>query len=137
MGAVSVEHVSLSFGARTGHGGVVALKDLSLEIPDKQFAVIVGPSGCGKSSLLDLIAGLKETSSGRCLINGREVFAPGADRGMVFQNYSLFPWLTVQKNVEFGLSLKGVSDSERTERSRYYINAVGLAGFEAAYPLQL
>ena len=137
MGAVSVEHVGLSFGARNGHGGVVALKDLSLEIPDKQFAVIVGPSGCGKSSLLDLIAGLKEASSGRCLVNGREVFAPGADRGMVFQNYSLFPWLTVQKNVEFGLTLKGMPDAERTNRTRHYISSVGLAGFENAYPNQL
>ena len=137
MGAVSVEHVGLSFGARSGHAGVVALKDLSLEIPEKQFAVIVGPSGCGKSSLLDLIAGLKEATSGRCLVNGREVFAPGADRGMVFQNYSLFPWLTVQKNVEFGLSLKGMPEAERMGRTRHYISSVGLAGFENAYPNQL
>jgi NitT/TauT family transport system ATP-binding protein len=137
MGAVSVEHVSLSFGARHGHDGIVALKDLSLEVPDKQFAVIVGPSGCGKSSLLDLIAGLKESTSGRCLVDGREVFTSGADRGMVFQNYSLFPWLTVQKNVEFGLRLKGMPEKQRIERAGYYINAVGLTGFVNAYPVQL
>ncbi len=137
MGAVSVQQVGLSFGARNGHGGVVALMDLSLEIPNKQFAVIVGPSGCGKSSLLDLIAGLKDATSGRCLIDGREVFAPGADRGMVFQNYSLFPWLTVQKNVEFGLSLRAIPETERIDRARYYIDAVGLSGFTNAYPVQL
>ena len=105
MGAVSIEHVGLAFGSQQDLK-IVALENLSLEVPDKQFAVIVGPSGCGKSSLLDLIAGLREPTSGRCLLDGKPVGGPGADRGMVFQNYSLFPWLSVQKNVEFGLSLK-------------------------------
>ena len=136
MGAVSIEHVGLAFGSRQGTL-VVALQDLSLEVPDKQFAVIVGPSGCGKSSLLDLIAGLKEATSGRCLLDGRVVDGPGADRGMVFQNYSLFPWLTVRKNVEFGLSLKPMGEKQRLERARFYVNAVGLGGFENAYPNQL
>ena len=136
MGAVSIEHVGLTFGSREG-SKVVALQDLSLEIPDKQFAVIVGPSGCGKSSLLDIIAGLKEATSGRCLLNGTQVDGPGADRGMVFQNYSLFPWLTVRKNVEFGLSLKRTNEKQRLERARFYVNAVGLGSFENAYPNQL
>ena len=136
MGAVSVEHVSLEFKSPNGKP-VVALEDLSLEVPDKQFAVIVGPSGCGKSSLLNLIAGLTRTTSGVCSLDGREVRDPGADRGMVFQNYSLFPWLTVRRNVEFGLALKGMPESERIERAQSYVAAVGLSGFENAYPNQL
>ena len=108
-----------------------------MEVPENQFAVIVGPSGCGKSSLLYLIAGLNEVSGGQCAVDGKEVREPGADRGMVFQSYSLFPWHTVQKNVEFGLSLGGMAAKERSERARHYINAVGLSGFEDAYSSQL
>ncbi len=136
MASVNVEHVGLTFATRGG-GEVVALKDLSLEVPDKQFAVIVGPSGCGKSSLLTLIAGLEEPTSGQCRVGGEVVHGPGADRGMVFQGFSLFPWLTVAKNIEFGLSLKSIPASERGERVRHYVNAVGLDGFEDAYPKQL
>ena len=136
MGAVSIENVSLRFKSRSG-GDVVALNNLSMQIPDKQFAVIVGPSGCGKSSLLDIIAGLKEPSGGQCRLDGKAIGGPGAERGMVFQNYSLFPWLSVVKNVEFGLSLKAMPAKERTERARFYVNAVGLNGFENAYPKQL
>ncbi len=136
MGAVSIEHVGLAFGSQQDIK-IVALENLSLEVPDKQFAVIVGPSGCGKSSLLDLIAGLREPTSGRCLLDGKPVGGPGADRGMVFQNYSLFPWLSVQKNVEFGLSLKRMRERQRTERARFYVNAVGLSSFAQSYPNQL
>lgn len=136
MGALDIENVSLRFTTRSG-GEVVALGNLNMRIPDKQFAVIVGPSGCGKSSLLDLIAGLKDASGGECRIDGRVVHGPGRDRGMVFQNYSLFPWLTVQKNVEFGLSLRNVAARERTERARHFVHAVGLKGFEEAYPSHL
>ena len=136
MGAVSVEHVGLTFRSRSG-AEVVALKDLSLEVADKEFSVIVGPSGCGKSSLLMLIAGLEEPTSGLCRVGGRVVHGPGSDRGMVFQGFSLFPWLTVEKNIEFGMSLKGMSPAKRRERARYYVQAVGLTGFENAYPKQL
>jgi ABC-type nitrate/sulfonate/bicarbonate transport system ATPase subunit len=136
MGAVTISNLGLRFKSRTGDD-VIALNNLSMKIEDKQFAVIVGPSGCGKSSLLDIIAGLKEPSAGQCALDGKVIGGPGAERGMVFQNYSLFPWLTVLKNVEFGLSLKNVSAKERVERARYYVNAVGLAGFENAYPKQL
>ncbi len=136
MGTVSVESVDLRFG-KPGAGQVIALDGLSMEIPDKQFAVIVGPSGCGKSSLLDVIAGLRDPSGGACKIDGKTIDGPGKDRGMVFQNYSLFPWLTVLRNVEFGLSLQGKPQKEITERARYYVNAVGLSSFESAYPNQL
>ena len=136
MGTVSVEALGLRFKSRNG-GDVIALNDLNMTIPDKQFAVIVGPSGCGKSSLLDIIAGLKDPTGGVCRLDGKVINGPARERGMVFQNYSLFPWLTVLKNVEFGLSLHGSSQKETTERARYYVNAVGLSGFENAYPNQL
>ncbi len=136
MGAVSIENVSLRFKSRGGDD-VIALNNLSMQIPDKQFAVIVGPSGCGKSSLLDIIAGLKEPSGGQCKLDGEVIEGPGAERGMVFQNYSLFPWLTVIRNIEFGLNLKKIPAKECAERARYYVNAVGLGGFESAYPKQL
>ena len=136
MGRVSIEQASLEFRIRRT-GTIVALDSLSLEVPDKQFAAIVGPSGCGKSSLLALVAGLNEASAGCCKLDGRIVSGPGADRGMVFQSYSLFPWLTVRKNVEFGLSLGSLPARERIERTRYYVDVVGLTGFEDAYPVQL
>jgi NitT/TauT family transport system ATP-binding protein len=135
MGTVSVENIRLEFGAK-GHG-VVALDNVSLSVPDKQFAVIVGPSGCGKSSLLDIIAGLRQATAGTCLVDGQSVSKPGRQRGMVFQNYSLFPWLTIQKNVEFGLKLRNVPQAKRAETARFYINAVGLSGFENSYASQL
>jgi len=136
MGSLSINNVSLIFEGRKTDT-VVALKNLSLDIPDKQFAVIVGPSGCGKSSLLDLIAGLRDTSGGHCRIDGTTIHRPGADRGMVFQSYSLFPWLTVKRNIAFGPSINGVGKEERDRRTAHYVNAVGLAGFEDAYPTQL
>ena len=136
MGEVVVDNVSLSF--KTRHAGTVrALENISLKVPDKQFAVIVGPSGCGKSSLLDLIACLKDPTSGQCSVDGKVVTKPGRDRGMVFQSYSLFPWLTVRKNIEFGLSINKVPKRERVERVDHYVNAVGLNRFEDAFPSQL
>ncbi len=136
MGVISVKDVSLVF--KTKRAGIVtALDGLSMEVPDKQFAVIVGPSGCGKSSLLDLIAGLKDPTGGECSVDGKVVTKPGADRGMVFQSYSLFPWLTVQKNVEFGLSVNNVPERERIDRAKSYVDVVGLSKFSDAYPSQL
>ncbi len=115
-----------------------ALSDINLEIGENEFAVIVGPSGCGKSTLLNIVAGLETASSGSVTINGTEkITGPGADRGMVFQTYTLFPWLTVQKNVEFGLKIKGVNTQERKEIARHYIEMVGLTGFENALPKAL
>jgi NitT/TauT family transport system ATP-binding protein len=136
MGEVTINDVSLKFQTKRA-GTVVALDTLSMTIPDKQFAVIVGPSGCGKSSLLDLVAGLKEPTTGTCHIDGRLISKPGPDRGMVPQSYSLFPWLTVQKNVEFGLSLGRMSAAERAERAAHYVDAVGLTAFRDAFPSQL
>ena len=116
---------------------VVALKDVNLEVKESEFVMIVGPSGCGKTSLINIIGGLDEASAGEVLLDGKAVSGPGADRGMVFQGYSLFPWLTVQKNVEFGLKMKKISPAERAEHAREYIRLVGLEGFEDALPRQL
>jgi NitT/TauT family transport system ATP-binding protein len=99
--------------------------------------VIVGPSGCGKSSLLYLIAGLNEPSSGICKIGDQTIHGPGKDRGMVFQTYTLFPWLNVLKNIEFGLKLRGIAAAERANIASKFLSEVGLDGFEHAYPKQL
>lgn len=136
MGQITVDNVSLQFETKRA-GSVTALDNLNLKVPENQFAVIVGPSGCGKSSLLYLIAGLHPVTGGRCLLDDEVISGPGAKRGMVFQNYSLFPWLTVQKNVEFGPSLSESSRKSRAELAAHYISAVGLSGFEDAYPSQL
>lgn len=116
---------------------LVALKDISLEVKESEFVVMVGPSGCGKSTLINIIGGLEEATEGEVLIEGKAVTAPGADRGMVFQGYSLFPWLTVRKNVEFGLKMKKVPKAKREEIAKEYIQLVGLSGFENALPRQL
>ena len=116
---------------------MVALDGVNLEVQESEFVMIVGPSGCGKTTLINIIGGLDEATSGEVLLDGRAVTAPGADRGMVFQGYSLFPWLTVQKNVEFGLKMKGVPAQERAKKAGKFIELVGLSGFEDALPKQL
>jgi len=136
MSSVTVDNVTLVFEGRAGQT-VTALENISFELEDKKFAVIVGPSGCGKSSLLYLIAGLNEPSSGICKIGDKTITGPGKDRGMVFQTYTLFPWLNVLKNVEFGLKLRGIASAERADIASKFISEVGLDGFENAYPKQL
>lgn len=118
-------------------GGVHALQDIDLTVNEGEFVVLVGPSGCGKSTLLNIIGGLETASSGIVTLDGREVTQPGADRGMVFQGYSLFPWLNVRNNVEFGLKMKGVPLRQREETAREYLKLVGLDEFENALPRQL
>lgn len=115
----------------------IALQDINLTIKEKEFAVIVGPSGCGKSTLLNIIGGLDSCSEGLVLVDGNEVKEPGIDRGFVFQGYSLFPWLTVQKNVEFGLKNQKIPKDKREEIARKYIDVVNLTGFENALPKEL
>ena len=136
MSSVSVEDVSLVFKGKAGQS-VIALENISFDLEDKKFAVIVGPSGCGKSSLLYLIAGLNEPTSGICKIGDQVIKGPGKERGMVFQTYTLFPWLNVLKNVEFGLKLRSISSTERSRTASRFLSEVGLKGFENAYPKQL
>lgn len=116
---------------------VEALKDINLEVEENEFSVIVGPSGCGKSTLLNIIGGLDFANNGTVTVDGKEVNGPGSDRGFVFQGYSLFPWLTVEKNVEYGLKNKNISKSERKEIAEKYIHVVNLDGFEKALPKEL
>ena len=113
---------------------ISVLSDIDLLVEEKEFAVIVGPSGCGKSTLLNIVGGLEVATSGTVMVDNKKVEGPGADRGMVFQGYSLFPWLSVQKNIEFGLKMKGISKEQRSETAKKYIEIVGLSGFENAMP---
>jgi ABC-type nitrate/sulfonate/bicarbonate transport system ATPase subunit len=114
-----------------------ALEPTRLEVAENDFITILGPSGCGKSTLLRIVAGLDRPSAGRVLLDGRAVAGPGPDRGMVFQSYTLFPWLTVSENIAFGLREKGVPPPRRQEIIGTYVERVGLRGFENHYPKQL
>ena len=116
---------------------VTALDGIDLDVRDGEFLVVVGPSGCGKSTLLDLVGGLATPTSGRILVDGREITGPGLDRGVVFQQYALLPWRTAQGNVEFGLEAKNVPRRERAARAREYLDLVGLSSFHDRYPHEL
>ena len=131
-----IADVALRFTPKRGTP-VTALERISLDVCDKEFSVIVGPSGCGKTSLLRLVAGLIAPSEGAIWLDDGRVTGPGRQRGMVFQSYTLFPWLTVRENVEFGLKVAGVPQQQRHDIARRFIAQVGLEGFERHYPRQL
>ncbi|MFY1019867.1 ABC transporter ATP-binding protein [Ectopseudomonas khazarica] len=133
---LKVDNVSLRYQSPAGDT-FTALERVSFEVPDQQFAVIVGPSGCGKSSLLYLTAGLNEPTEGDIYVGGRKVDGPGADRGMVFQGYTLFPWLTVRQNIEFGLKRRGLPATEMRTIVEFYLQEVGLGKFAEHFPKQL
>ena len=116
---------------------VVAVENVSFTVAENEFATLIGTSGCGKSTLLSIVAGLEEQTSGVVLLDGAPVTGPGRDRGMVFQSYTLFPWLTVQRNVEFALRAEPLSRRERREVAREHLALVGLEAFADAYPAQL
>ncbi|ENN95810.1 ABC transporter releated protein [Methanocaldococcus villosus KIN24-T80] len=116
---------------------ITALDDINLEVYKNEFLTVVGPSGCGKTTLLRIIAGLDKPTKGRILLDGKEIKGPGADRGVVFQQYTLLPWRNVIDNIAFGLELRGVPKKERYEIARKFIKLMGLEGFEKAYPYQL
>lgn len=122
---------------QTKGGPLVVLKDINMEIQQGEFICAVGASGSGKSTLLRQIAGLDSPTSGEVKVDGRPVTGPGPDRGMVFQHYTLFPWMSVQDNAEFGLKLQGVSKKERREKASYYLNVVGLSQFGKSLPKEL
>jgi len=116
---------------------VVAIDEISLAIRNKEFATILGPSGCGKSTLLRIVAGLMKPTRGVVRLDGGAISGPGRDRGMVFQSYTLFPWLTVMENIQFGLGLSGVPKAEQEQIAKEFVDKVGLRGFERAYPKAL
>jgi NitT/TauT family transport system ATP-binding protein len=139
---ISLRRVSRTFVSPTG-GKVEALRDVTFEVEDihssegrdvGEFRVLLGPSGCGKSTILRFIAGLDRPSSGEVLVNGIAVTGPGRDRGMVFQKYTSFPWLTVADNIAYGLELQGTPAPEREKIVAHLVKGIGLSGFEKAYP---
>lgn len=134
---MSLQVYNLHKQFKTRQGTLVALKDISLNIQEGEFICAVGASGSGKSTLLRLIAGLDTPTAGEIQVAGTRVTGPGPDRGMVFQQYTLYPWMNVQENVGFGLKLQGVSNVKRRERVAHYLEVVGLSQFSRALPKEL
>jgi ABC-type nitrate/sulfonate/bicarbonate transport system ATPase subunit len=132
---LAVDHVTVTYPRRGGD--VTALDDVSIAVEKGQFVSIVGASGCGKSTLLNVVGGLVPPTAGEVFLNGEAIEGPGADRGMVFQSYTLYPWLTVRKNIEFGLSLTGVRRADRHRISDGLLDQMRLGGFEDVYPKAL
>jgi NitT/TauT family transport system ATP-binding protein len=133
---IVVDGVSHCYRPPTGRP-VLALEDVSLDVRVREFVALLGPSGCGKSTLLYLIGGFLPTETGKILIEGKPIGAPGPDRGIVFQHFALFPWKTVRANVLYGLERMGLAREERERRAQSFIDLVGLNGFEDSYPSQL
>jgi len=133
---IACDHVSKTF-IQKGKQEVPVLEDVSVDVRENEFLVILGPGQCGKSTLLRIIAGLETPSEGTVTLNGKAVTGPGPDRGLVFQGYMLFPWKTVLGNVEMGPRLRGIGPEERRATAQKYIELVGLKGFENHYPHQL
>jgi NitT/TauT family transport system ATP-binding protein len=138
---ISLQQVRKEFPLRGEGGGpphhFTALEDITLDVRTGEFLALVGPSGCGKSTLLDLLGGLTAPTSGRILLDGRPIAGPARDRGIVFQQYALFPWRTAAENVEFGLDIAGLKAKERRDIALYHLDLVGLSAFTDRYPHEL
>jgi NitT/TauT family transport system ATP-binding protein len=134
---ISFEHVSVEF--QTGSGPLRVVDDVSFEVRDREFVSIIGPSGCGKTTMLNIVAGFVQPSAGRVVLDGKPVRAPGPDRGVIFQEYGVFPWLTVKENIAFGLRMKAnrVGEKEREAVCRRYMQLMGLTDFADAWPKTL
>ena len=132
---VQIQNVKMVFNTRKGE--MTALNGVDLDIGENEFVTVVGPSGCGKSTLLNIIAGLQNPTSGKVLCNGHEVDGVGRERGVVFQQYALFPWLTVEKNVRFALEMRGIKGKEADDEARRYLQMVDLEAFAESYPKEL
>ena len=130
-----IEGISKTY-AGDGHV-VTAIDCIDLAIQNREFATILGPSGCGKSTLLRIVAGLAKPTEGTVWLDGRAIDGPGRDRGMVFQTYTLFPWLTVRENIQFGLAVSGVDRVRQEQIAQEFVGKVGLKGFETAFPKAL
>ena len=114
-----------------------ALQDVTVTVEKREFVSLLGPSGCGKSSLLNIVAGFLKPTAGKILVEGRNVEKPGQDRGVIFQEHALFPWMTARQNINFGLDVSGIPKDERDRKVDELIKLVGLTGFEHAFPSQL
>jgi NitT/TauT family transport system ATP-binding protein len=134
---VEVVRVSKQFGDGEDRDVVVALDDVSLVVEEGEFVSLLGPSGCGKTTLLHIVAGFEQATRGEVRVDGRPVRGPGADRGMVFQDYALFPWKTLLENVMFGPVIAGVPRAQAEQTAREFVALVGLTGFEHRYPHEL
>jgi NitT/TauT family transport system ATP-binding protein len=134
-GSIALRDVAIHFGE--GQNAVQALAGIDLRIEPGEFVSILGPSGCGKSTIIGAIAGFTQITAGQLHVDGQDVAAPGPDRGVVFQQHTLFPWQTVAKNVEFGLKMRGVARAERRATARSILAHVGLEDFLEHYPHQL
>jgi len=134
-GAIDIRDLGVVFNA--GGNTVQAVNSVSMDVKPGEFVSLIGPSGCGKSTLLNIVAGFVRATSGSALLDGEAIRGPGSDRGVVFQQYSLFPWLSVRKNVEFGLKMKGVPVAQRIPQARTLLGLAGLLAFENHYPDQL
>lgn len=137
MNHAVLEVQDLSVRFRSGQETHTALENVSIDVRESEIVILVGPSGCGKSTLLNTVAGLISPSAGRIVVDGTSVVGPGRDRGMVFQAYTLFPWLKVRDNVEFGLKLRSVPAGERQKTAIRFLELVGLADAANRYPYQL
>ncbi|MGC5626684.1 ABC transporter ATP-binding protein [Georgenia sp. Z1344] len=133
---ITIENVNHRYVSE-GRGETVALKDVDLTINDNEFITVIGPSGCGKTTLMRAVGGLVIPTEGDVAIDGARVTGPHQKAAIVFQNFALLPWETVEKNVAFGLELSGLSKNERLDKARAYISKVGLDGFEQKYPREL
>lgn len=132
---IRAEHIDKVY--KTGKKSVAAIEDVSIDIQDNNFVCIVGPSGCGKSTLLRMLAGLDFPSAGNIIVNDRKVTGPGPDRGMVFQTYTLFPWMNVEDNIKFGLKIKKLPKAEQQEIADRYLKIIGLEKFAQSYSKEL
>lgn len=137
MSLITIRNVSRLFEDAKRGKPVVALEDVNIDVARNEFLCLLGPSGCGKSTLLNMIAGFDHPSSGTVCVGGNDVQAPGADRGVVFQQANLMPWLPVWENVAFHLKMRGAPRTERRERAQRFIDMVGLTGFENHFPSEL
>jgi NitT/TauT family transport system ATP-binding protein len=135
LGRLVLDNVSKEYGSR--HKSVLAVSDVSFSVIENEVCVLLGPSGCGKSTILHMMAGLIDPTSGSIKLDGVEISGPGQDRGMVFQGYTSFPWLSVVDNVQYGMKLNAIPQAEREERAQYFIDRVNLSKFKDVYPSQL
>jgi ABC-type nitrate/sulfonate/bicarbonate transport system ATPase subunit len=137
MGHLAIKNLSKVYGDPDATGNVVALRDVSFEVPNHQFCAILGHSGCGKTTLLNIAAGFEPPTAGSIAVDGVPIRVPGWQNTMIFQDYALFPWMDVSQNIGFGLEMKSLPTHKRHDFTRHYIDLVGLAGFENKFPHQL